>query len=159
MSDFPLPVRSPIAFTCGMDNNGMLYDADTEEYAVYEDGPMPSSYGSNLALELIFENVAIQSGTNKCNWAVAIMAVTPDTDDVDITVDSYDTENEGVETLANNQGVHRARALSITCTNADGLAAGDYFRIKLLRKATDAGDDTMTGDGKIKGLRLTWTDA
>lgn len=155
MASFFIDVKSFRAISCGVDKDGLLFDADAEEYAVYE-FIMPLTWGSSLLADLSYRNVSVQSGTNKINWGVSIMAVTSG-DDADVTVDSYDTENEGVDTLANNQGANRHRKLAVTCSNVDSLAAGDFVRLKVARKATDP---NMTGDANLHGcIVLRWTDA
>ena len=75
---------------------------------------------------------------------VAIEALTSgDAVDTDATT-SFDSVNGGSDAAVPGTAGHMEQ-LSITLTNADSLAAADYFRLSLARDVADAAD-TATGD-------------
>lgn len=84
------------------------------------------------------------------DWDVSLEAVT-DGDAVDLDAgDSFgsvnSTDNTTVPATAGYLDV-----VSVTLTNADSIAAGDYFRLKLTR---DAASDTATGDALVLAVEL-----
>jgi hypothetical protein len=149
------PVSGPATFTCGMDvdkDHRLLFDASSDENAVWQ-FRMPANYSSALTLKLQFACASTQSGTNTVKWNGYLMAVTPDTDAQDLDADSFAAANAGTETLDNDQTAGYARELSITMTNADSVAGGDYCRLKVERDTTD----TATGDIELRNAVLEYT--
>lgn len=92
--------------------------------------------------------------TNAVKWDVFVEAITGGTDatDLDATSDFDATENTVTATVPGTTAGKLGIA-SITLTNKDGMAAGDYFRIKLTRDTTDAAD-TATGDAHVFWVAL-----
>ena len=67
--------------------------------------------------------------------------------------DSFDTPNTmTAKSVPATQGY--IDEFTITLTNKDSIAAGDYVRIKLMRDADDATNDTAVGDAWILGVEL-----
>jgi hypothetical protein len=64
---------------------------------------------------------------------------------------SFDTANSGNGAVPATAGY--MQQISITMTNADSIAAGDYFRLSLNRDA-DNGSDTATGDAYVIAVEL-----
>ena len=84
--------------------------------------------------------------------AVEVMAVT---DGEDVDTDSFDTANASAETtVPGTAGL--MDEISITLTNADSLAAGDYVAVRLSRDADNAGDDA-SGDLELWAFSLEYT--
>lgn len=85
-------------------------------------------------------------------FGVALEAVTDgDATDLD-AVDSFDTDNEnGDLTVPATAGY--LDQISITLTNADTIAAADYFRLRLRRDPADVNDDA-TGDCYVLAVEL-----
>lgn len=129
----------------------LLFDDSTAEY-VYWRFKMPDDYSSSPVLKLIYSMASAASGTIEMDaqvWA---------TSDGEATgTESYDTANTATETVPGTAGL--TSALSITLTNNDSLAAGDLVAIKLYRDATDATNDTATGDLELRAISLTYTAA
>lgn len=86
------------------------------------------------------------------DFEVSLEAVTDgDATDLD-AVDSFDTVNSANATVPGTAG--NIDQLSVTLTNADSIAAGDYFRLKVSRDADDATNDTATGDCHVLAVEL-----
>jgi hypothetical protein len=71
----------------------------------------------------------------------------------DMDSDSFDTATEA-NTAATNGTSGIETVTEITCTSIDSLAAGDRFRMKLYRDASDTTNDTMTGDCQVTAVEL-----
>jgi hypothetical protein len=70
----------------------------------------------------------------------------------DIDSDSFDTATFAITTTSGTSGI--VNLTEITCTTIDSLAAGDQFRIKIVRNSSDTTDDTMTGDAELVAVEL-----
>jgi hypothetical protein len=128
----------------GGDNNWrLLFDADANEFATWEFIVDDDYGGGTLYADIYFTMVS--ATTNEVVWDVNIMAVTPG-DAQDVGTDSYDTINTVTETVPGTAGY--LDKSTVTLTNKDSLAAGDYVRIRLKRGAGKAADDA-TGDAEF----------
>jgi len=86
------------------------------------------------------------------NFEVSIEAVTTeDALDLDAAT-SFDTMNDGHETVPGTAGY--MSLLAVALTNADSMAAGDLVRLKLERDADDGTDDTATGDAYVLAVEF-----
>ena len=80
-------------------------------------------------------------------WGVQFERMTTDLDS-----DSFDTATEANSTTSGTSGV--PNILEITATSIDSLTAGDGYRIKIYREASDTGNDTMAGDAQLVVVEL-----
>lgn len=114
---------------------------------------VPSQYTGSGLVAIVHgffkdETVAAETGTID----VFVEAVTPNADTIDMeTASGWSTANPGDVVPGGTAG--DPVSLSIPLTNDDGLAVGDAFRIGI-RRDTDDGDDTATGDFGFYGLEL-----
>jgi len=129
----------------------ILFD-DTTPEGIYFQFRMPSDFSSAPVLKLVYSMASAITGT--IEFEVSIWAAT---DGEDVDTESYDTVNNGTETVPGTAGL--SSDLSITLTNADSLAANDLVRIKLFRDADDATNDTATGDLELRAATLEYTAA
>ena len=128
----------------------LLFDASATESALWQ-FKMPSNYASGLVAKLQY---AMASATaNKIDWEVEIMAVA-DGEDIDTT--SFDSVNEvtGGTTVPGTAGF--VDTISITCTNADSVAADELVLLRINRDHDDD-DDTATGDAELLSVTLEYT--
>lgn len=105
--------------------------------------------GTLSAIIHVFGNAA---GTAGVVFNVALEAITPgDAVDLD-SATSFDTANaSGTIAMPATQG-HQTTG-SVTLTNADSIAAGDYVRLSLTRDAS-AGGDTFAADAYVTLVEL-----
>jgi hypothetical protein len=91
-------------------------------------------------------------------WEAQLAAITPNTDSQDIETDSLATLNYVSDTHLGTTG-QRLHEATITLSNLDSVAAGDWCVLKFSRDAdgTNATDD-MTGDSLLVGLQLEYSD-
>jgi len=118
----------------------LAFDAGTDETA-YWTGLAPQ--GLSGTITVIVHYIMASATTGAVVFQGALEAITPgDAVDLDAGA-SFDTANSGSGSVPGTAGYEQA--ISITMTNADSIAAGDYFRLALNRDANNA-SDTASGD-------------
>lgn len=88
-------------------------------------------------------------------WGSALAAVTPGTDTQNVETDSWATETRvtGSHLGTTAQRLHNH---TVTITNLDSAASGDYMVFRVIRRAgTDSGD-TMAGDARLVGVTISY---
>jgi hypothetical protein len=128
----------------GRDAQGRMYlafDAATDE--THEWGQLVAPQGLTGTLTLVIQYYMASGTTGNVVLTGQVEAVTPaDTLDLD-SASSFDTVNSVTSAVPGTQGY--LASASITLTNADSIAAGDYFRLRVARDADNA-SDTAAGD-------------
>jgi len=126
----------------------LAYDAATQETAYWT---FVAPQGLSGALSCVLTLIGNAAGTNSTYWEVAVEAVTS-ADAVDLdSATSFDTVNTGNVAMPATQG-HMVQ-LSITLTNADSIAAGDYVRVSIARDA-DNGSDNFAADAYLLAAEI-----
>lgn len=122
----------------------LWYDDTTVETAQTIPVQIPASYTGSGTLKLDVWYQTRTATTGSVAFRAYVMAITSG-DAVDLDAgDSYDSANQGNSAVPGTAGY--ATKLTVTLTNKDSVAAGDWVRIKLDRYATDGTNDTATGD-------------
>lgn len=129
-----------------------LFD-DTTSQTMHWTFRMPQDFASGLIAKMQF-SMAGANTSDKIEFEASLMAVS-DGDAVAIDTDSYDTVNNGVVTVPDTAG--HLDEVSITMTNDDSVAAGDWCAFKLSRDADDGTNDTATGDLELVAMSLEYT--
>jgi hypothetical protein len=126
----------------------LAFDATTAEKAFWS-LLVPQGWTGTKTLVLTY--MMASATTGGVAFDVAVEAVT-DGDATDLDAgDSFDTVNTGTATVPGTAGY--IDQISITLTNNDGSAAGDYLRVSIER-ATGNGSDTATGDCYLLAVEL-----
>lgn len=114
------------------------------------------NYGSgNLTLTLGWYAASGTSGA--VVFGASIAAITPNTDTQDIETKGFATENTASDSHLGTTA-KRLHEMSITISNLDSLAAGDWVCVRLRRLPADAGD-TMNGvDAIVAEATLSYSD-
>ena len=131
------------------DRMNWVFDDTVDELLVWT-FRMPENYASALVAKIQYSMVS--AITLEVVLAVEVMAVS-DTEDVD--TDSFDTANTSAETTVPGTAGDMDE-ISITLTNDDSVAAGDYVAVRFSRDANNAGDDA-SGDIELWALSLEYT--
>lgn len=113
---------------------------------------MPADFASGLIAKAQYTMFSATSGL--VEFEASAMAVT-DGDAAAVDTDNYDTVNTGSATVPATAG--HMDEISITMTNADSVAAGDWVAFRLARDADDATNDTATGDLELIAVSLQYT--
>lgn len=130
----------------------LAFDASTAETA-YWTFIVPQGFTGTMSAIVKYNMASATSG--KVDFTGAIEAITSgDAVDLDATT-SFDTANAiTAPTVPGTAGYEQD--FTITLTNQDSAAAGDYARFLLTRDATDATNDTATGDCYVLGVELRY---
>lgn len=134
---------------------GLAFDPTTDEGCFW--AFQVSGYTSgNLSLVIPWYADTATSGT--VTWAARIQAITADSDSQDVETDAMATVNFVQDTHIGTVG-QRLHQCTITISNLDGLADGDWVRLELRRDAAGVNAaDTMTGDAIIwETVVLSWS--
>lgn len=132
----------------------LAFDAGTDEAVLFFFRAV--NYGSgNITIDIDWYAGTASSGD--VIWGAQIAAITPDTDTQDIETDAFATANTVTDSHLGTtaQRLHRA---SITLSNLDSIAVGDWCCLKIYRDADNA-SDTMTGDALLTKLTISYSDA
>jgi hypothetical protein len=132
---------------------GLAFDAATDETAYWKF--LADNYGSgNLTVDIFWYADTATSGD--VIFDVGVAAITPNTDSQDIETKAFATVNSVTDTHLGTTG-QRLHTATVTVSNLDSLAAGDYVMLKLNRDANNA-SDTMTGDAIVVAMRVSYSD-
>jgi hypothetical protein len=127
------------------------FDASTEEWLTFQ-FRMPDDYASAPVAKVQWKATSATSGS--VVWGVQLAAVTPG-DAVNLnSAKAFATINQTTTTVPGTAGY--MTETSITLTNADSVAAGDFVVMRVARVAADAGD-TATGDAEMVMTGLGYT--
>ncbi len=123
---------------------------DTTSETVYWTGVARQGLGS--ALTVVITYIMASAVTGGVAFDVALEAVSDgDATDLD-AVTSFDAvNNASVTAVPGTAG--QIDQVSVALTNADAIAAGDYFRLSLARDVADAAD-TAVGDMYVLVVEL-----
>lgn len=129
----------------------LAFDAAADENA-YWTFIAPQSLGAG-ALTAVVTYRMTSATTGAARWQAALEAITDgDATDTD-AASSFDTANSAGATVPGTAGY--IDQISITLTNADSIAAGDYCRLRLNRDADGtSGTDDATGDAEVLAVEL-----
>jgi len=127
------------------------FDASTEWSAASVTLQMPAAYTGSGTLKADMGYFMDSATSGNVVWGVQVEAIT-DGDSINLsTTSSFDTTNNGTSAVPGTAGY--PKSLTISLTNKDSVAAGDWVRIKVARKAAD-GSDTATGNANLFSLRI-----
>lgn len=129
----------------------LAFDAATDETAYWTD-IAPQGLSGTLTIVITYCMASATSGT--VGLQAKIEAVSDgDVTDLDATT-SFDTVNNSASTTVPGTA-GQIDQISITLTNADSLAAADYYRISVNRDADGSAiTDSATGDLYLLAIEL-----
>ena len=142
-----LPSSNPAVIDAGDNNWRLLFDDTTDESCVWS-FILDDDYDASTLYADIHYSMTGANTSDKVCWEVYVMSYTPG-DSADIGTDSYDTVNYHEDVCSDTAGYMITD--TITLTNDDSLAAGDYIRMKIARDAgsSGAGTDDAVGDAEL----------
>jgi len=150
-ADVTAPAQGEVLNNTGVTMMRWNFDATADEFIHFQ-FVMPGDYASAPVVRAKFAMASATSGDIIVQ--AALMAVTPG-DSAAIDTGSLDTVNaSSAVTVGGTAGY--MKDVTITMTNADSVAAGDWCDLKFGRDPDNAGD-TATGDLELYGLTLEYT--
>lgn len=142
-----LPATGAPAWGVVQNRPYLAFDDGTVEGCRTVPFQMPAGYTGSGTLKCDIHYIMASATSNKVDWDVYVEAVTAaDAFDLDAG-ESFDSANSGDQTVPGTAG--HLGVISITLTNKDSVAAGDYVRLKIERDADDATNDTAGGDARL----------
>ena len=127
----------------------LAFDAATDETAYWTD-IAPQGLTGTITLLIYYVMASATSGN--VIFQAQLEAITDgDATDLDATT-SFDSVNNSATTAVPGTAGY-IDVISITMTNADSLAAGDYYRLSINRDANNA-SDTASGDAYALAVEL-----
>lgn len=142
------PTANYAALTATNDRPVLAFDAATDETAYWTFAAPQGLAGALSVIVHLFGNAA---GTNSTYWQAQLEAITPGDALALQSATSFDSANAGNVAMPATQG-HQT-TVSITLTNDDGIAAGDYVRLSLNRDA-DHASDSFAADAYVTLVEL-----
>ena len=127
------------------------FDASTIEETRWSEF-MPGAYAQG-GLTVIIEWIALSDTSGDVLWGVAFERHGP-SDDLDD--DDFATEKTAVGTAPATAGVTQQTSITFSDAEIDGIQAGEHFRIRIRRVASDS-SDTMTNEAQLVGWQITQT--
>lgn len=129
----------------------LAFDSANVEGAISFWRRVPGSYTGSGTLKAKLAYAMASATSGKVDWDVYVECVTPG-DSIDTSTNSFDSANSGDDTVPGT--AKYPDEVTITLTNKDSMAAGDWVRIKVERDADDGTNDTASGDAYFFGLTL-----
>lgn len=129
----------------------LAFDASTDE-TCYWSGIAPQGLTGTITVVITYAMASATSGT--VGFQAQLEAIGDgDATDTDATT-SFDTVNNSASTTVPGTAGYIDQ-ISITMTNADSIAAGEYFRLSLNRDADGSAiTDSATGDAYVIAVEL-----
>lgn len=128
----------------------LLYDDTADEDAIWS-SVLPRHYGGGgLTIDIYAAMAGANSGTKKVQWDVQIERVVVG-DGIGSGGSDFAAANSANPTVDNTaDNVFKGTVTFTDGADMDSLAAGEAFRIRILRKATaGAGSDDAVGDCQL----------
>lgn len=127
----------------------LAFDAATDE-AVYFTFIAPQGLTAPLTAVITYAMASATTGNTV--WDATLEAISDgDALDTDAS-EGLDTANASAATAVPGTAGHIDQ-ISITLTNNDSIAAGDYCRLRI-RRTGSSGSDTATGDANLYAVEL-----
>lgn len=142
--DAVLPSSNPAQLTSRNDHAVLAFDDSTAESVIFE-GIMPEGYTAE-ALEVLLFWVAATATSNTVRWGAEWERDNSGGHDIDS--DSFSAQQTVDSDAPGTCGQIRSATIEFTQAQADSVAAGEPFRLRIQRAAA-AAEDTMVGDAQL----------
>jgi hypothetical protein len=130
----------------------LAFDPATVEAMISKPIQMPAAYTGTGTLKADIHYMMASATSGSVDFEISVEAVTA-ADALNLnSAESFDSVNANHQTVPGTAGY--LGVLTITLTNKDSVAAGDYMRMKLERDADDGTNDTAAGDCRVLGVFL-----
>jgi hypothetical protein len=145
------PASNPATFDARNDHLVLDFDAGTIESAVFP-AVMPRNYsGASLTVLIVGSFTSDVTTTNRARVGVSFERMNDNS--LDIDADSFATEKTVDIAPRATSGLLTYASIVFSSSEIDGVLAGEAFRVKVRRVATD-GADTATGDFELHRIEI-----
>jgi len=144
-NDATFPATDPAAASSRNGHPVLNFDdGATEERVVFNDVMSRDYSAGNVIVDVDW--VAKTAVVGGVTWGIEIERDAPGGQDIDS--DGFAAQQDGTSTTNATSGVVTRTTITLTQAQADSIAAGDAYRMRLERVTGDVGDD-MVGDAQV----------
>jgi len=148
-NDATFPSSAPAVASSRNAHPILAFDDATDEFVVFSSVMSTDYTGSNINVNIDW--AAETAITGDVVWGVEFERLNAGGSDIDS--DSFAAIQTETDTTAGTSGVITRTTITLTSAEADGMVAGDAFRMRISRDANNGGD-TMTDDAQILQISL-----
>lgn len=152
MGDAVLPASNPAGTGTRGDHNILAFDQTTSEHGLFE-GVIPEDYdgSSAFSLDLVWTGASAGSGTDVVEFEVAWRRMTDSSYDLDDNTFAT-AQDTGSVTVPTTSGQVKRSTIAFTNAQADGVQAGNAFRIRVTRDTGIA--NNFAGDAQLTRVQV-----
>lgn len=147
----PLDAQPPATDFATLDTRNSIavleFDGGATDEATTFVGVMPEAASLGSGLKVRIHWMADTATSGDVRWGVAFERMNTDLDS-----DLFDTVAEANGTANGTSGI--PTMTEITITTIASIPAGDAYRLKVYREASDTGNDTMSGDAQLIAVEV-----
>lgn len=125
----------------------LAFDQTTNESAMFHDVMSNDYANGNLTVDIDWRAASATSGDVKWNVAFERTAVK------DIDSDGFAAIQTATDAANGTSGIKTRTSITFTQAQADSIVAGDDYRIRITRDASNGGDD-MVGDAQVSRVSI-----
>lgn len=138
-NDAIFPATDPAGASSRNGHPILTFDDTVAETVIFP-GVMSRDYSAgNVLVDIDWVLPALTTGD--VTWGVEFERVAPGGQDID--ADGFDTQQTGVDTTAGTAGVVTRTTITLTQAEADDIAAGDAYRLRVQRLASGPAEDAQ----------------
>jgi len=142
-NDATFPASNPAQAESRNGHPLLAFDDSTDENVIFHESISHDYAEGNLTIDIDW--VAASAITDDVKWDVSFERAAPGGQDIDS--DSFAAIRTGTSTTNGASGVVTRTSITFTQAQADSIAAGDSFRLKITRDTSVV--DNMAGDAQI----------
>lgn len=149
-NDALFPATDPAG---GIGRNGhatLVFDDTTDENVIFEDTISRDYLLGTMTVDIDW--VARSATTGNARWGVSFERLASGLQDID--VDGFAAVRVTTSPASGTSGVITRSSITFTQAQADSIAAGEAFRLRLIREASNAGD-TVVGDAQVLRVQVS----
>lgn len=143
-NDATFPATNPAVAESRNGHPLLSFDDTVAENVIFHDAMSRDYSAGNVIVDIDW--VAASATSGGVTWGVEFERIAPGGQDIDS--DGFAAQQTGTSTTNATSGIVTRTSISLTQAQADAIAAGDAFRLRVQRVVGDGGD-TMVGDAQI----------
>lgn len=143
-NDATFPNTNPAAAESRNEHPIIGFDDTVAEDVVFHDAISRDYSAGNITVDIDW--VAASAIIGGVTWGVEFERIAPGGQDID--TDGFAAQQTGTSTTNGTSGIVTRTSIVLTQAQADSIAAGDPFRLRVQRVVGDVGDD-LVGDAQI----------
>lgn len=143
-NDAIFPSSNPAAAASRNNHPVLAFDPDTAESVIFNGSMLRDYLAASILVDIDW--VSASAVVGDVVWGIEIERIAPAGQDID--ADGFAAQITGTSTTDAATGVVTRTTITLTQAQADSIASGDGYRMRVQRVAADGGD-TMLLDAQI----------